>query len=200
MPDQTPRRGGRWADHRSVINGVLWRTRTSSPWRDLPSDYEHGKTVYNRHRRWSAEGPGPRSSMSRAVVVIRTPKLASRCSGRWGSNDKESSANTDREALGRSRGGLTTTVHFAADQRCRPISRVITPGQRHDSVAFEPVMAGIRIRRRGLGRPRTRPERQTRVHLRRNRRRRLDQDLAPRPRPMIQRTRPNPRPKTGSCR
>ncbi len=104
-------------------------------------------------------GPGPRFSRSRAVVVIRTPRLASRCSGRWGSNDKESSANTDREALGRSRGGLTTTVHVAADQRCPPTSRVITPGQRHDSVAFEPVMAGARIRRRGLGRPRTRPER-----------------------------------------
>jgi len=65
----------------------------------------------------------------------------------------------DREALGRSRGGLTTKVHFAADQRCRPISRVITPGQRHDSVAFEPVMAGIRIGRRSPGRPRTRPGR-----------------------------------------
>lgn len=56
LPDQTPRRGGRWVDHRSVINGVLWRTRTSSPWRDLPGDYGHWKTVYNRHRRWSADG------------------------------------------------------------------------------------------------------------------------------------------------
>jgi transposase len=56
LPDQTPRRGGRWADHRSVINGVLWRTRTSSPWRDLPRDYGHWKTIYNRHRRWSADG------------------------------------------------------------------------------------------------------------------------------------------------
>jgi hypothetical protein len=24
LPDQTPRRGGRWADHRRVINGVFW--------------------------------------------------------------------------------------------------------------------------------------------------------------------------------
>ncbi len=61
--------------------------------------------------------------------------------------------------MGRSRGGLTTKIHLAADARARPISRVITPGQRHDTVAFEPVMAGIRIRRRGRGRPRTRPDR-----------------------------------------
>jgi transposase len=39
-----------------VINGVLWRTRTGSPWRDLPACYGNWKTVYNRHRRWSADG------------------------------------------------------------------------------------------------------------------------------------------------
>lgn len=55
LPDPTPRRGGRWTDHRQLINGVLWRTRTGSPWRDLPSQYGHWKTVYNRHRRWSAD-------------------------------------------------------------------------------------------------------------------------------------------------
>ena len=55
LPDRTPRRGGRWADHRALINGVLWRTRTGSPWRDLPDEYGHWKTVYNRHRRWSAD-------------------------------------------------------------------------------------------------------------------------------------------------
>ncbi len=56
LPDRRPRRGGRWVDHRAVIDGVLWRTRTGSPWRDLPVDYGHWKTVYNRHRRWSADG------------------------------------------------------------------------------------------------------------------------------------------------
>jgi transposase len=56
LPDRTPRRGGQWADHRMVIDGVLWRTRTGSPWRDLPTSYGNWKTVYNRHRRWSADG------------------------------------------------------------------------------------------------------------------------------------------------
>jgi transposase len=68
-------------------------------------------------------------------------------------------AKPSRESLGRSRGGLTCKIHLAADSRCRPISRVTTAGHRHDSLAFEPVMAGIRIRRRGPGRPRTRPGR-----------------------------------------
>lgn len=55
LPDQTPRRGGRWADHRTVLNGVFWRTRCGLPWRDLPPQYGHWKTVYNRHRRWSGD-------------------------------------------------------------------------------------------------------------------------------------------------
>lgn len=56
LPDRTPRRGGRWAEHRSVIKGVIWRTRTGSPWRDLPEVYGQWKTVYHRHRRWSTDG------------------------------------------------------------------------------------------------------------------------------------------------
>jgi transposase len=39
-----------------LINAVMWRTRTGSPWRDLPSGYGPWKTAYNRHRRWSADG------------------------------------------------------------------------------------------------------------------------------------------------
>jgi transposase len=79
--------------------------------------------------------------------------------------------------LGRSRGGLTSKIHLAADSQCRMLARVTSAGQRHDSLAFEPVMDRIRIRRRGGGRPRTRPGRvladkaysskAIRVHLRR---------------------------------
>ena len=65
----------------------------------------------------------------------------------------------DREGLGRSRGGVTTKIHLAADARCRPIGRVTSAGQRHDSVAFAALMADICIIRRAGGRPRTRPDR-----------------------------------------
>jgi transposase len=96
-----------------------------------------------------------------------------------GSNHKKPTAKPSRESLGRSRGGLTSKIHLAADTRCRPISRVTTAGHRHDSLAFPAVMAGIRIRRRGPGRSRTRPaqvlgdkaysSRAIRSHLRRRR-------------------------------
>jgi transposase len=51
-----PRQGHRWNDHRTVISGILFRTRAGCPWRDLPPDYGNWKTVYGRHRRWSLDG------------------------------------------------------------------------------------------------------------------------------------------------
>ncbi len=51
-----PRQGRRWNDHRTVINGILFRTRTSCPWRDLPPGFGNWKTIYGRHRRWSRDG------------------------------------------------------------------------------------------------------------------------------------------------
>ena len=64
-----------------------------------------------------------------------------------------------REGIGRSRGGLTTKIHLAADLRCRPVARLTSCGQHGDSPRFVPLMDAIRIRRRGLGRPRRRPGR-----------------------------------------
>ena len=74
-------------------------------------------------------------------------------------NDKNPPARPDREALGRSRGGLSTKIHLAADLRCRPVARLTSPGQRGDSPYFAPLMDAISIRRRGKGRPRRRPGR-----------------------------------------
>ena len=65
----------------------------------------------------------------------------------------------NRETLGRSRGGLTSKIHLLADSGCRPLARETSSGQRHDSVAFAPLMGQLRIARRGPGRPRTRPGR-----------------------------------------
>ncbi|WP_434600081.1 hypothetical protein [Streptomyces sp. A5-4] len=42
--------------------------------------------------------------------------------------------------LGRSRGGLTSKIHVAADRRCRPLAFVLTPGQAGDSPQFTPVL------------------------------------------------------------
>ncbi|MER6390522.1 IS5 family transposase [Streptomyces sp. NPDC001523] len=48
-------RCGRWRDHRQVIDGILHRVRTGVQWRDLPERFGPWKTVYERHRLWSAD-------------------------------------------------------------------------------------------------------------------------------------------------
>jgi transposase len=35
LPAESGQRGGRWRNHRQVVNGIIWRTRTGAPWRDL---------------------------------------------------------------------------------------------------------------------------------------------------------------------
>lgn len=55
MPDH-PRRGKRWAEHRKIINAILFRTRTGIPWRDLPERYGPWETAAGRHRRWCLDG------------------------------------------------------------------------------------------------------------------------------------------------
>jgi transposase len=50
------RRGGRWRDHREVVNGILWKLRTGAPWRDLPERYGPWQTCYDRFSRWRRDG------------------------------------------------------------------------------------------------------------------------------------------------
>jgi len=39
LPPQKPPVGKPNRDHRTVLNGILWRLRTGAPWRDLPARY-----------------------------------------------------------------------------------------------------------------------------------------------------------------
>jgi transposase len=204
-----PRQGHRWHDHRLVIDGVFFRTRTGCPWRDLPECFGNWKTVYNRHRRWSGDGTwemildrlragcdqaeGQAWTVAADATVIRAhqhaagarrappadvdparlaPAVLSTPVRPRGTGQLRS-----REALGRSRGGLTSKIHLLADSRCRPLARLTSAGQRHDSLALVPLMGQLRVTRRGPGRPRTRPgrvlgdkaysSRAIRAHLRR---------------------------------
>ncbi|GCD32785.1 DDE transposase [Streptomyces chrestomyceticus JCM 4735] len=64
-----------------------------------------------------------------------------------------------REALGRSRGGLTTKVHLLSDDRSRPLVWQTLPSQRGDSPMLTSVPEDLRIRWLGPGRSRRRPDR-----------------------------------------
>ncbi|MEU5840207.1 IS5 family transposase [Streptomyces diacarni] len=182
------RPGGQWADHRRVINGVLFRARTGVPWPDLPERYGPWQTVYERHRRWSADGTWQRILARLQIEADAVDPDGTRERGlerEWAVNVDSTTCRAHqhaagarhrpprdfpqkgavrvwkpgREALGRSRGGLTSKVHLLADDRARPLAWRTSPGQRGDSPMFVPVLEELRIRRRGRGRPRSRPDR-----------------------------------------
>ncbi|MEY7981551.1 IS5 family transposase, partial [Streptomyces pilosus] len=56
LPDRTPRRGGRWRDHRQVIDAIAFKYRTGTPWMDLPDQFGSWKGAHNRLRKWAADG------------------------------------------------------------------------------------------------------------------------------------------------
>ncbi|WP_371682383.1 IS5 family transposase [Kitasatospora sp. MMS16-BH015] len=189
------RRCGRWRDHRQVIDGILHRVRTGVHWRDLPERFGPWKTIYERHRLWSADGTWERLlqrvqaeadasgdidwDISVDSTVVRAhqhaagaptdlpPALAPKGDGPGEHQDETpwqslvarlAEVGAGGEGLGRSRGGFTTKVHLSADGRCRPLSLVVTAGQRADCTQFEPVLERIRVPRTGPGRPRKTPD------------------------------------------
>ncbi|MGW8359252.1 IS5 family transposase [Streptomyces wedmorensis] len=188
-------RCGRWRDHRQVIDGILHRVRTGVQWRDLPERFGPWKTVYERHRLWSADGTWERLlqqvqaeadaageidwDISVDSTIVRAhqhaagaraePPPGSRLKGgRSGRTPERNAVAEPRrppggggaggEGLGRSRGGFTSKLHLSADGRCRPLSLIVTPGQRADCTQFKPVLEKIRVPRIGPGRPRNKPD------------------------------------------
>jgi transposase len=43
-------------DLRNQFNAVMWRFRTGSPWRDVPTEYGNWSTIYDRFRAWACQG------------------------------------------------------------------------------------------------------------------------------------------------
>lgn len=68
-------------------------------------------------------------------------------------------SDAEREALGYSKGGFSTKIHLRCEGNGLPVTFLLTAGQRHESVMFEPLMAQGAIKRTGRGRPQLRPQR-----------------------------------------
>ncbi|MFC8695572.1 IS5 family transposase [Streptomyces parvus] len=175
---KTGQRGGRWANHRRIINGVLYRIRTGVPWRDLPARFGKWKTVYERHRRWSADGRWDkiyasvladadaegRIDWSMASVDSTICRAHHHAAGarkkrpRVARKGRAPRQHRPDEGLGRSRGGFTCKIHLVGEGGRRPLALLITPGQWADAPQLIPIMERLRVSRLGGGRPRPRPD------------------------------------------
>ncbi|MFD4862756.1 IS5 family transposase [Streptomyces atratus] len=167
LPNRTPKRGGRWRDHRQVIDAIAWKFQTGSQWVHLPAEYGSWKGVYTRLRNWAIDGTWERvftALLAQAdaegdldwVVSVDSTIVRAHQNAAGARKKGNPAGEPDHHAIGRSRGGLSTKIHLAADGRCRPLCFVLTPGQAGDAPAFEHVMAALRVPR-ATGRPRTRP-------------------------------------------
>ncbi|WP_410099272.1 IS5 family transposase [Streptomyces sp. STR69] len=171
-------RSGRPPVHtkRQLINGIRFRTRTGIPWRDLPERYGPWETVYGLPRRWQRNNTWRRIleqlqaradtkglitwEVSVDSTIVRAHQHAAGARKRDLRVEPPGGVFTepDDHGLGRSRGGLTTKLHLAVEQAQKPMSLVITAGQRGDSPQFQVVLGLIRVPRPGPGRPRTLPD------------------------------------------
>jgi transposase len=167
----------KWS-RRQLIDGIRWRVRVGSPWRDVPALYGPWQTVYGVFRQWQRDGTWQALlSVLQAVAdaagqiswdvsvdstVARAHQHAAGARRDGAAQVEPPGGVVDEPAdhgLGRSRGGLTTKVHLACEQGQKLLSLVVTAGQRGDSPQFVTVLQGIRVPRVGCGRARTRPDR-----------------------------------------
>jgi len=62
------------------------------------------------------------------------------------------------EKLGRSRGGFSTKIHIRCEGKGKPMTFLLSPGQRNESIFLEQLMEQGAVKRSGAGRPRLCPD------------------------------------------
>jgi transposase len=107
LPPMAPKRGGRWRDHRQVLNGILFRTRSGIPWRDLPERYGPWETVYKRFARWERDGTWARIEAHLRTAADGAGELD------WAAQIDSTVVRAHQHAAGARKGGWTRTTQRA---------------------------------------------------------------------------------------
>ncbi len=157
---------------RGLVDGVRHRVRVGCPWRDVPDRYGPWWRVYGLFAAWQAAGVWARLEQALIAAAdaigaigweVSVDSTINRAHQHAAGARKDSPGRVVGEpadhALGRSRGGLTTKIHAAAEAHRGLLAYLITPGQDGDSPRMIDVLQRIRVARPGPGRPRTRPVR-----------------------------------------
>ena len=121
-------------DGRLFLEAVLWVARTGAPWRDLPEDFGNWNAIFKRFRHWvnrdvfkqifAAVSDDP--DMEFAMIDGTIVKVHSPRAGR--------KRGTHSQAIGASRGGVTTKIVALTDALRNLVSFELLPGQRHDTI------------------------------------------------------------------
>jgi transposase len=119
-------------DNRLFVNAVRFIAKTGIPWRDLPERFGPWHNVFQRFNRWCKKGV-----FARIFETLRDPDLEVLMLDSTVIRAHQHSAGAkkttpEQEALGRSRGGVSTKIHVAVDGLGQPTTILLSPGQDHD--------------------------------------------------------------------
>jgi transposase len=144
LPGRIGHVGANARNNRLFIDAVLYRYRTGIPWRDLPEVFGTFKNVQRRFSRWAKKGlwhhllslltqDADEEYVMIDSTLVRSHQHSSGAVGR----------NPSAQAIGHSRGGLTTKIHARTDALGNPTRFVLTSGQIHDLAGADVLLAEI---------------------------------------------------------
>lgn len=128
LPGRTGTVGITAKDNRLFVEAVLYRYRSGIPWRDLPERFGDFRVVHTRFSRWAKTGVWQRvfeilSHDSDNEYAMLDPTIV---------RAHQHSAGGKNQAIGRSKGGLSTKIHARTDALGNPTGFYFTDGQVHD--------------------------------------------------------------------
>jgi transposase len=140
LPGREGHVGGTADDNRWFVEAVLHRFRTGCPWRDLPERFGSWKTVHQRFSRWAKSGVFARMFKLLSNDHDNEYMMIDATIVRAHQHSAGAQKINGAQAIGRSRGGLTTKVHALVDALGNPVNLMLTPGQDHDLTCAEPLL------------------------------------------------------------
>nr|WP_277061519.1 IS5 family transposase [Rivihabitans pingtungensis] len=132
LPGQAGQPGATAKNNRLFVDAVLYRYRAGIPWRDLPARFGDFRVVHTRHSRWSRTGVWQRVFEALAQDADNEYSMIDSTIVRAHQHSAGAKGGIDKQALGRSRGGLSTKIHATVDALGNPTGFLLTPGQAHD--------------------------------------------------------------------
>ncbi|HYT20128.1 MAG TPA: IS5 family transposase [Candidatus Polarisedimenticolia bacterium] len=142
LPGRVGHVGGTAEDNRLFVEGVLYRFRTGCPWRDLPERFGYWKSVHQRFSRWAKSGVFERAFKLLASDHDNEYMMIDATIVRAHQHSAGAKKNGE-QAIGRSRGGLTTKIHALVDALGNPCNMMLTPGQAHDLTCAQPLLEDV---------------------------------------------------------
>ena len=107
-------------DNRLFLEAILYRYRTGSPWRDLPERFGDFRVVHLRFTRWAKKGIWEKIFKHLAGDADNEYAMLDSTIVRAHQHSAGARKSENNEALGRSRGGLSTKIHVMTDALGNP--------------------------------------------------------------------------------